>query len=270
MKILFVAALHHPAELQAAIASTPAGETAPLFPPSMSQYFWERALRRRGHDLAVFYRNLPASGQLRAHHHREGLTPEKVLTALSQRIPPAINPEYRRRNAKLLHQAQDFKPDVLWLVGDNTVITPETLRAIKESTGCTLVYASGTSPIVFSRPIEREAAPLYDLVLVNDYYHGIQWLELGAQRMECLPISAVDPDFHHPYRASDLLSAARSPSSARWSRPGSTAAAWRPWLRCAISTWGSGASMRSRPCCVPFCAARPWARRCCGRFAQVR
>ncbi|MEZ4672455.1 MAG: hypothetical protein R3E39_31510 [Anaerolineae bacterium] len=91
----------------------------------------------------------------------------------------------------------------MWLVGDNTVITAETLAALKREIGCKIIYATGTSPIVFSHPIERKAARLFDLVLVNDYYHGIQWLELGAQRMECLPLSACDPDFHHPYPLTD-------------------------------------------------------------------
>jgi hypothetical protein len=199
MKMLFVAALHHPEQLQAAVDRTPAGEPKPLFPPSVSQHFWERALRRRGYEMAIFYRNIPASGRVQAHHHREGITPGKVISALSHRIPPEFNPEIRRRNQRLIEQALDFQPDVLWLVGDNTVIYPETLAHIKAATRCKIVYASGTSPIVFSRPIERKAAPLYDLVLVNDFYHGVQWLELGSPRMECLPISAADPDFHHPY-----------------------------------------------------------------------
>jgi glycosyltransferase involved in cell wall biosynthesis len=204
MKILFVAALHHPEQLAAAVAQTPAGEALPLFAPSVSQHFWERAFRRRGYAMQIFYRNLPASGTARAHHHREGLTPEKIVSALAQRIPPALNPELRRRNQSLLEQAQAFQPDILWMVGDNRVITAETLRAIKAATGCLIVYATGTSPIVFSGPVEREAAPLYDLVLVNDYYHGIQWLELGAQRMACLPLSAADPDFHHPYPGGEV------------------------------------------------------------------
>ena len=89
------------------------------------------------------------------------------------------------------------------MVGDNRVIYPETLGAIKAEVGCKLLYASGTSPIVFSKPIDRAAMTLYDLVLVNDYYHGIQWLELGAKRMECLPISGCDPDFHRPYDLTD-------------------------------------------------------------------
>ncbi len=56
---------------------------------------------------------------------------------------------------------------------------------------------------MFSNPIERAAARLYDLVIVNDFYHGIQWLELGAGRAEALPLSAIDPDFHHPYDLSE-------------------------------------------------------------------
>lgn len=205
-RILFVAALHHPEALREAVERAPHG-APPLFPPSVSQHFWERALRRRGYTLDIFYRNLPPGGAVRAHHHRAGLTPDKALAALAARLPPHLNPEYRRRNAALLRKALDFRPAVLWLVGDNTVIYPQTLAAIKEATGCILVYASGTSPIVFARPIERQAAPLYDLALVNDYYHGVQWLELGAQRMACLPLSACDPDFHRPY---DLTPAERA------------------------------------------------------------
>ncbi|MBL8165212.1 MAG: glycosyltransferase, partial [Anaerolineae bacterium] len=90
-------------------------------------------------------------------------------------------------------------PDWLWMVGDNTVIYPATLETIKREMGSKIVYSTGTSPIVFSRPVERAAARLYDLVLVNDYYHGVQWLELGARAMECLPVVACDPAFHHPY-----------------------------------------------------------------------
>jgi spore maturation protein CgeB len=104
---------------------------------------------------------------------------------------------------RLIEQATYHPPDVLWVVGDNTVIYPEAIERIKEKTQCLVVYASGTSPIVFSHAIEREAARLYDLVLVNDYYHGMQWRELGAKHMACLPISAANPDFHRPYDLTD-------------------------------------------------------------------
>jgi spore maturation protein CgeB len=76
------------------------------------------------------------------------------------------------------------------------VILPETLARLKAAHSATLVYACGTSPVVFSRPVERAAAALYDLVVANDFYHAIQWRELGAQRVEALPMSAINPDFH--------------------------------------------------------------------------
>ncbi len=198
MKILFVASLHHPEALRAARVQQP----NVLFPPSMSQHFWAKALRKRGHTLDVFWRNnLDEKGQTQ--RFSTGITPAKLINAAINRIPPQINPQNRARNAALIAHARAFRPDVLWMVGDNTVILPETLAAIKAEIGCTLLYACGTSPIVFSKPIDRAAAPLYDLVIANDYYHGIQWLELGAKRMECLPLSACDPDFHHPYALSD-------------------------------------------------------------------
>ncbi|MFN8528384.1 MAG: glycosyltransferase [Anaerolineae bacterium] len=203
LRILFCASLHHPEQLRAARASTPAGVEPSLFPPSVSQHFWEKALRKRGHTLDVFYRNLPAltlgTGGGHTRRHTQGLTPRKLIEAAWNRIPPEINPEIRLRNRSLIAQAEAFKPDVLWMVGDNTVITPDTLAHIKSSTGCRVVYASGTSPIVFSHRIDRAAARLYDLVLVNDFYHGMQWIELGAKDMVALPIAACDPDFHRPY-----------------------------------------------------------------------
>lgn len=196
MKILFVASLHHPEALRAAREK----DSSVLFPPSMAQHFWEKALKKRGHTLDVFWRNNPGAATER---HTTAITPAKLVKAAVNRIPPQLNPELRARNARLVAQARTFRPDVLWMVGDNTVIYPETLATIKREIDCKLVYVSGTSPIVFSKPIDRAAMPLYDLALVNDYYHGIQLRELGVPGMECLPISGCDPDFHHPYALTD-------------------------------------------------------------------
>ncbi len=201
MKILFVASLHHPEALRAAREA----DSSVLFPPSMAQHFWEKALKKRGHTLDVFWRNNPGATTER---HSTAITPAKLVRAAINRVPPQLNPELRARNAALVARAREFRPDVLWMVGDNTVIYPETLAALKAELGCKLLYATGTSPIVFSKPIDRAAMPLYDLALVNDYYHGIQLLELGAKRMECLPISGCDPDFHHPYTLTDAERAA--------------------------------------------------------------
>jgi len=205
LRIFFIAPIHHPEQLRAAREATPAGETPPLFPPSMSQAFWEKALRQRGHTLAAFYRTEPAlgGGERTTARHTQGLTPGKLIHAGLSRIPPRLNPDLRLRNARLIDEARAFQPDVIWMVGDNTVVYPETLAQIKRETGAKIVYFCGTSPIIFCPAIDRAAARLYDLVIASDYYHGIQWRELGAPRMVNLPIVACDPDFHKPYALSD-------------------------------------------------------------------
>lgn len=201
-RILFVASLHHPETLAHDQASArAAGTTVPLFPTTNSYHFYEKELQRQGYEMAVFWRNLsprarnnPAAAV--AERFKEGLTLRKVLRGLNNRVPPTLSPDLRARNAYLLRYAEAFQPQVVWVVGDNRVIYADTLAELKRRHGCTIVYASGTSPIVFSQPMERQAARLYDWVLVNDFYHGIQWQELGSRQMLCLPIAAADPDFH--------------------------------------------------------------------------
>ena len=136
--------------------------------------------------------------------HRKGLTPGKVAAGLMRRLPPQLHPDLQRRNQLLLAQAARFQPDIIWLSGDNRVILPATLARLKSEHDCKIIYVSGVSPIVFSQAIERDAAPLYDLVLVNDYYHGVQWQELGARRVECLPYVGVDPALHYPQPITDV------------------------------------------------------------------
>lgn len=215
-KVLFVASLHHPEQLRAELAVLTPGAPRPLFPSSMGQHFWERAMRRRDMTVEVFWRNISGFrgeedfSALKSQVYQNRFTVDKALTVLMRRLPAALNLDYRLRNARLAMKARHFRPDVLWLVGDNTIIYPDTLALIQQETGCKIMYASGTSPIVFSHAIERDAARLYDLVLVNDFYHGIQWLELGARQMECLPIAAVDPEFHFPLALSESEKAALS------------------------------------------------------------
>lgn len=202
-RVLFIAALHHPQQLQQDIARAPAGQPPPLFPHSMGQRAWEKAFRAAGYRVDVFWRNLPAFGprdtrRLRREVFRDRWTPQKAAAALMRRVPPRWQPAHLRRNQLLLAQARRFQPDIIWLSGDNREILPRTLAQLKAELGCTLIYVSGVSPIVFSHKIERAAARLYDLVLVNDFYHGMQWRELGAPRVECLPYVGVDPELHQP------------------------------------------------------------------------
>ena len=207
-RVLFVASLHHPEQLLRESRESAKG-TPRLFPSSMQQHAWENVMRQSGYQLDVFWRNLPGYGnrdisRLRTAVYQDHLTPAKLASALLHRLPPQLNPDYLRRNQLLLEQARQFRPEIIWLSGDNRSILPQTLLQLKQEHDCKIIYVSGVSPIVFSHAIERQAARLYDLVLVNDYYHGIQWLELGAKKMECLPYVAIDPDFHYPRPRTNL------------------------------------------------------------------
>ncbi len=202
-RVLFIAALHHPEQLLQDIANRAENEPAPLFPRSMGQHYWERAFHEAGYAQEVFWRNLPGFGRrdiarLRTAVYRTRWTPARVGSALLRRVPPGWQPDLARRNQLLLRQAARFQPDIVWLSGDNREITPATLARLKQEQGCKLIYVNGVSPIVFSCANERAAARLYDLVLVNDFYHGMQWKELGAGRVECLPYVGVDPEIHVP------------------------------------------------------------------------
>jgi len=201
MKFLIIADLHHPEELARAQSLVVPKEGRLLFPPSQGAYFWTRSLRKLGHEVDAFVRSDPAFFGWRSRHlHRfTGKRGPGMLGAALAHRAPRLHLDYRIRNRRLLNKVRQYQPDVILLTGGNRVIFPETIAALKAEQGCKIVYLSGVSPIVFSSAIERAAAPQYDLVIVNDYYHGIQWLELGARQMEALPLSACDPDFHHSY-----------------------------------------------------------------------
>lgn len=199
MRILFVASLHHPHVLQETRRNAPPGED-PLFPISQMHYFWVKALRKLGHICAVFWRSQSVWPWARPRQLSMAQRPSAGLavSALLEWLP-SLNPDFRLRNDRLIRQAAQFQPELIILVGGNNVILPQTLAALKRSHRAILIYSSGTSPVVFSTPLERAAAPLYDLVICSDYYHAVQWQELGAPRVEVLPLSAVDPAIHHPY-----------------------------------------------------------------------
>ncbi|MEM9954814.1 MAG: glycosyltransferase [Chloroflexota bacterium] len=208
-RILFVASLHHPETLQRERHNAQQnGTVSPLFPSSMSLRFWEKAMRKQGYTLDIFWRNLPSFSKqditsIKADTYTARITPQRIMQAVMQRLPYNINLELRQRNHHLLTHARQFQPTHIWMIGDNRSIHADTLATIKAETGCKLIYSTGTSPIVFSHAIERQAAELYDLVITNDYYHGIQWRELGAKDMLCLPVVAIDPEFHYLRQAMD-------------------------------------------------------------------
>ena len=196
MRILFVASRHHPPP---GGRHTSSSADDLLFPVSQSQAFWVRALRAAGHGCEVFWRSASVYPWSRPRRlvMTERVTIRRAISAIAQRVP-RLSLDIHLRNRRLLRHCQRFGPQAVILVGDNTVVLPETLAAIRAG-GAVVVYACGTSPIVFSHAIERAAARLYDVVVANDRHHAAQWQELGARRAEVLPMSAIDPTFHRPH-----------------------------------------------------------------------
>lgn len=193
MRFLFIASLHHP----------PAAQPS-LFPVVQAQHFWVKALTKLGHTCDVFWRSAsvwPWDRPSRLRMTRRMTLGRAVNFAAT--AMPSLNPDFLLRNRRLLQVARRILPDVVVLIGGNEVILPRTLATLKREHGAVLVYACGTSPIVFSHTIERSAARLYDLVIANDLYHAMQWRELGAPHTEVLPLSAVDPEFHRPSTLTD-------------------------------------------------------------------
>src|SRR5579859_5735025 len=156
MKFLIVASIHHPEEL-AKVQKTASSHNPILFPPSQAQFFWVRALRKMGHEVDAYIRNMPAVFGWRS-RHLEKFTGTRnlsmILTALAYRFPKA-HPDYRIRNQRLRQMVKQIEPDAILLVGGNREIFPETLAAIKANQGCKIVYLSGVSPVVFANAIER-------------------------------------------------------------------------------------------------------------------
>jgi hypothetical protein len=195
VRILFVAALHHPPQ---AGESTVRAKHSPEFPPSQAHHFWVRSLTQLGHTCSVFWRSTSAWPWATSRQTRmtQRMTVGRALGALASAMP-AVNPDALLRNRRLVDHARQYRPEVIVLPGGNDVILPRTLARLKADHRAVLVYGCGTSPRLFSYSIERSAAALYDLVIANDQGHALEWQALGSPRVEVLPMSAVDPAFHY-------------------------------------------------------------------------
>jgi spore maturation protein CgeB len=197
--MLFAASLYHPEQLE----TPPSSSDDPLFPPSQEHHFWVKALRRLGHECAVFWRSRPARTAEAGHRvMTERLTLRRALHG-AVAVVPELDPGVRMRNRRLLRQASSFRPDVVIVPGNNRVVLPATLARLKREHGAAVVYACGDAPEVFAHRIERAAAPLYDLVVANDMQHAEGWRRLGARRVQVLPTCAIDPLVHRPYALAD-------------------------------------------------------------------
>jgi len=161
------------------------------------QYFWRKALLGLGHDVEV--------------HRYSDPTPLSERVPWADRVAKWIPFPGRRlrnmflhrdiilRNQRTIDTAKQYQPDIIIITAACQTIGPETVRSLKECTRAKLALTDGTSPVAFARPEQKVAVPFYYCVFTNDFYHSVQFLELGAQKAVALPVSACDPDYHRRY-----------------------------------------------------------------------
>jgi len=170
----------------------------------MPQRLWLSALERLGHEVRVF--RYSDAGMLGAFANR-GLAhsvrrlPKAIRTPIDSLVHRTANanPEFRARNRRLLLQAAHYQPDVILLSGGSEIIRPPTIQRLKAlSNRPKIALLHGSPPIYSATRAERTFARYVDAIYTNDDFFAADWTMLGAKRSVNLPVSACDPEVHHP------------------------------------------------------------------------
>src|SRR5689334_10145991 len=117
MKFLIVAPLHHPEELAKVQQNQQGASPEPVnpFPPSQGMFFWVRSLRKLGHEVEAFIRNVPVVFGARS-RRLDKFTGARSLgmigAALSYRLP-RTHPDYWLRNRRLIQIVERSRPDAI-------------------------------------------------------------------------------------------------------------------------------------------------------------
>lgn len=143
--------------------------------------FWKKALEELGHQVKVFWYN-------------------KVFFFSSQpKDKVALLLNSRLQNWRIKKLVVSFNPEIFLLSSGVDVLTAKTMKFI-HSLGIKIALFSGVSPLRFATREEKKMLRFVDYCFVNDPSHTQQWLQLGAKKAVCLPISAIDPSFHRELR----------------------------------------------------------------------
>lgn len=155
-------------------------------PKWQMQMSWVRGLERQGHWVQVV--KYTPDDKIRLNLvERTWWNFRVIRNTQKARLPRPAKSEPRNDGEKI---------NLIILSLGADVLLAQTLKFIKWLTGAPLVILSGVSPVSDGNPRDREIAKLADLAAVNDEGHAEEWLDLGAKRAVCLPISAMDPELH--------------------------------------------------------------------------
>ncbi len=203
MKILLLAPIHHEREYrgQREEEKKRLGRIENSFLIGQAESSWKRALEELGHSVEVFIYTesilMPNTLRVWLKEYCRSKLPEWYFQYLRwARVFYRYSLENRLRNRKLLGTVEKLRPDLILITGGTSSIFPETVKYIKENFSVKIVLMNGMSPLWSVTRTEREMVEFIDCFFTNDKYHAIQWLELGAKKAHCLPISSVDPYLH--------------------------------------------------------------------------
>ena len=199
MKILLIAPIHWHAmwEKQKADEMARYGEIRTPFVIWQGQHFWWKALRELGHEVEVYrYSDPTPYGQIL----RQARKLEKISGFVGRRLRYLTQKKHLAQvNERIIQTATSFNPHVILISGGAGTIRAQTIQDLKQQTMVPIAQIYGAPPVVFADAELKKAAHYYDCVFTNDYYHSMQWLDLGAQRAVPLPISGCDPEYHRIY-----------------------------------------------------------------------
>ncbi|MGB9965900.1 CgeB family protein [Halobacterium hubeiense] len=181
----------------------------PELPPQQGHHFWVKALRDQGHDVEVFRytdsASLPPAWAFRIAEGIKGITElgYKAIREVRQLIPPSLDPDYRRRNDRIVDRALEFEPELVLVIGGYHQLSPETFETIRRRCDPIIVGASGTGPHDYGTKEERYIAPrFYDVMFVNDEHRMHAWRSIGVNA-EVLPVSSSPVEFASQYLKDD-------------------------------------------------------------------
>ncbi len=166
--------------------------------PWSKAYFINKALMDKGHDILLHFSKYQekSSTITRILKQSQYSKRNKYFNKFSQKIIEKLG--FQWSSQELKNNIIKYKPDLILFI-DQSYFSKELLLEIKTITNAKLIFLLGTSPAAtVSRMRIFGSAPYFDYIFTSDIYHAISWVELGAARAECLPISACEPNHHFP------------------------------------------------------------------------
>jgi spore maturation protein CgeB len=157
-------------------------------------WFWERNLKKLGHDVEVFVNRESKILNYKRRISHPNL--HKIFIKLKANSSLLTKLDTNIINYALVKKALYFKPDII-LVTEGENIYPETFQKIKSKLDVKIGLRLGANPFYFQyigKGIVRNL-PNYDVIFTNKKYLIPELIKAGAKRVRYYSLRC-DPEFH--------------------------------------------------------------------------